>query len=517
MSSAVSRLTPQICLSVSNATPIHSLPIELLLAVFTFVDEDEASEGEAPGFLSMNNKRWQLGRVCNWWRRVVEESPSLWTRIDVPLAEASMLRDPAALLHHALRLTKGQGLDLWLNFEMEASAEEGDITTAPAFTATDLFTILVAHVSCWRKVVLTHFDERCWPVISKTVGSTILAKLETLAIIDEDTGEDSDDEDEGGEDAGDEDADNSGDADEDNSSDGGDDSPPEDDHDETYDSDWVPNAPLLKCLFVQNVPLACGPLHPHLKEFVVLDAIYDVSLAYLLQESECLEVLWAEEFNSEFKLPSDGDSDLPIEIPARVKSSSLLHLSLHQSVEDLDTVDLPNLRSLIAGDPLLMGSAAPYLQSIFELVRFSHCPLTRLALLNCDFAVGNLLEILKLLPLLKMLRINFGRIQLDDAFNGNVDRVLSSLTSALGEVDKESEAFTLVPDLEELRVDFYDGTKIASAFEWTFYTPKVEADFGMRRRRNGFTASCTFKGKPYFGVTLPGHCASWISIPAKPQ
>ncbi|KAF8993810.1 hypothetical protein BDZ89DRAFT_1150373 [Hymenopellis radicata] len=350
MSSAVSRLTPPICLSVANATaPIHSLPTELLLAIFTFVGKDE-------GFLSMKNKRWRLGRVCSWWRIVVEETPSLWTRIDVSLAEASMLRDPAALLHHTLRLTKGQGLDLCLDLEMEASAEDDDVATAPAFTATDLITILVAHASCWRKVILTHFDEKYWPVLSKTVGSTTLAKLETLVIMDVDTGEDSDDEEEDEENAGDEDADNSGDADEDNSSDGGDDSsdggddsPHEDDHDETYDSDWVPNAPLLKCLYVYNVVLACGPLHPHLKEFFVLDAIYDVPLAYLLQTSECLEVLWAEAFNR----PSDGDSesDLPIELPARVTSSSLLHLALQQNVEDLDTVDLPNLRTPIAGDP----------------------------------------------------------------------------------------------------------------------------------------------------------------------
>ncbi|KAF9012910.1 hypothetical protein BDZ89DRAFT_1077185 [Hymenopellis radicata] len=455
MSSAVSRLTPPICLSVANATaPIHSLPTELLLAIFTFVGKNE-------GFLSMKNKRWRLGRVCSWWRIVVEETPSLWTRIDVSLAEASMLRDPAALLHHTF---------------MEASAEDDDVATAPAFTATDLFTILVAHASSWRRLVLTHFNTACSPVLSKVVGSTTLAKLETL-IMTNDRGEDSDDEDEN--DSGDE------------------------------EEDWVPNAPLLKRVVIDGVcSLDYDPLHPQLQEFTILTVIYLGSLANLLHKSECLEVLWAEEFR-EFNWPSDGDSDLPIELPL--------------VVEELDTVDLPNLRTLIAGDPEATGAsavapAAPYLQSIFELVQFSHCPLTRLALLNCDFAVGNLLEILKLLPLLKMLRINFGSIRLNDAFNGNVDRVLSSLTSALGEVDKESEAFTLVPDLEELRVDFYDKMEVASAFNWSFYTPKVEADFGTRQRRNGkFTASCTFKGEPYFGVTLRGHWDCWNLIRVKPQ
>ncbi|KAF9005722.1 hypothetical protein BDZ89DRAFT_1145125 [Hymenopellis radicata] len=365
-----------ICLSVANATaPIHSLPTELLLAIFTFVGKDE-------GFLSMKNKRWRLGRVCSWWRIVVEETPSLWTRIDVSLAEASMLRDPAALLHHTLRLTKGQGLDLCLDLEMEASAEDDDVATAPAFTATDLFTILAAHASSWRRLVLTHFNTACSPVLSKVVGSTTLAKLETL-IMTNDRGEDSDDEDE------------------------------DDSADE--EEDWVPNAPLLKRVVIDG-------------EFTILTVIYLGSLANLLHKSECLEVLWAEEFR-EFNWPSDGDSDLPIELPARVTSSSLLHLSLHHSVEELDTVDLPNLRTLIAGDPEATGAsavapAAPYLQSIFELVQFSHCPLTRLALLNCDFAVGNLLEILQLLPLLKVLRINFGSIRLNDTFNGNVDRVL---------------------------------------------------------------------------------------------
>ncbi|KAF9000788.1 hypothetical protein BDZ89DRAFT_1246386 [Hymenopellis radicata] len=451
-------LLPQSASPSQTRHPYIPCPTSFSWQFFTFVDKEF-------GFLSMENKCWQLGRVCHRWRAVVEESPFLWTDLDVPLAEASTLRDPAALLHHALRLTKGQGLNLLLDFGMETSAEEDDIAIALAFTAMELFTILVAHASCWREVVLNHFSETCWLVLSKTVGSTTLAKLETL-IMTNDTGEDSDDEDE--DDSGDE------------------------------DEDWVPNAPLLERIVIHSVySLACGPFHPQLKEFTILDVIYNVSLASLLQTAECLEVLWVQQFDP--TPDGDSESDLPIEISARVTSSSLLHLRLDQNVEDLNTVDLPNLRSLIAGDPLLMGSAAPYLQSIFELVR------------------GNLLEILKLLPILKMLRINFGHIQLDDAFNGNVDRVLSSLTSALGEVDKESEAFTLVPDLEELRVDFYDGTKIASAFEWTFYTPKVEADFGMRRRRNGFTASCTFKGKPYFGVTLPGHCASWISIPAKPH
>ncbi|KAF9044750.1 hypothetical protein BDZ89DRAFT_1058850 [Hymenopellis radicata] len=482
MPSTISLPTPPICLSVANPTSIHSLPNELLLAVFTFVDEECS-------FLSMENRRWRLGRVCNWWRRVVEETPSMWTRIDVSLAEASMLRDPAALLHHTLRLTKGQGLDLWLNFEMEASAEDDDVATAPAFTATDLFTILVAHASSWRRLVLTNFDTACSPVLSKVVGSTTLAKLETL-VMTNDSGEDSHNEDE--DDSGDE------------------------------DEDWVPNAPLLTRVVIDGVnSLDYDPLHPQLKEFTILTAICDVSLADLLESSSRLKVLWAEEL-----IPAshdDSESNLPIELPARVTSTSLLHLSLHQGVEDLDTVDLPNLRTLIAGDPeatvpSAVVPAAPYLQSIFELVRLSHCPLTRLALLNCDFAAGNLLEILKLLPLLKMLRINFGSIQLNDAFNGNVDRVLSSLTSALGEVDKESEAFTLVPDLEELRVDFYDKMEVASAFNWSFYTPKVEADFGMRQRRNGkFTASCTFKGEPYFGVTLRGPWECWNLIRVKPQ
>ncbi|KAF9006380.1 hypothetical protein BDZ89DRAFT_1168655 [Hymenopellis radicata] len=131
--------------------------------------------------------------------------------------------------------------------------------------------------------------------------------------------------------------------------------------------------------------------------------------------------------------------------------------------------------------------------------------------------IGSLVDILKLLPLLKILRIHFGYLRLNDEFNGNVDGALSSLTSALADVDKEAKAFTLVPDLEELIIDFYDKTAVASAFKWTFYTPKVEADFGTRQKRNGFTASCTFKGKPYFGITLPEDWVCWNVIPVKPQ
>ncbi|KAF8889485.1 hypothetical protein CPB85DRAFT_274941 [Mucidula mucida] len=392
----------------------------------------------------MKNKCWQLGRICHWWRTIVEGSPSLWTRLAVHLAEAAMLRDPAALLRHALRLTKGQKLIVLLDFGTE---------------------ILAAHAPCWQKLVLTHCSAACWYALSMTIGSTTLAKLETLAISDCSVDEDSDYEDED-----------------------------EEDSDDEYD-DWLPDAPLLERLAVHKALLEWSPLLPQLKGLAMLEAIANISLAYLLQTSSQLGILWVQQFDP------DSESHLSVEILARVTSSSLHHLALHLNIEALETVDLPNVYTLKVGEIELAESATPYLQSIFNLVQFSHPPLTTLVLLNCDLAVGNLVGILKLLPLLKVFRIHFGDIVF---VNGNVDRVLAALTSALGDVDKRTEVFTLVPDLEELRIDFYDFEEVAAASEWTFYTSKVEAGFGTRESRNGFTASCTFLGKPYFGDTLPG-------------
>ncbi|KAF8914808.1 hypothetical protein CPB85DRAFT_1433551 [Mucidula mucida] len=363
-----------------------------------------------------------------------------------------MLRDPAALLRHALHLTKGQKLIVLLDFGTEVCDDEG--MTAQN-TMLNLLKILAAHAPCWQKLVLTHCSAACWYALSKTVGSTTFAKLETLAISDSSVDEDSDYEDED-----------------------------EEDSDDEYD-DWLPDAPLLERLAVHKALLEWNPLLPQLKELAILEVVLIFPLADPLGAA----------VRPGLGIPSS------VEILARVTSSSLLHLALHLNIEALETVDLPNVYTLKVGEIELAESATPYLQSILNLVQFSHPPLTTLVLLNCDLAVGNLVGILKLLPLLKVFRIHFGDIVF---VNGNVDRVLAALTCALGDVDKRTEVFTLVPDLEELRIDFYDLEEVAAASEWTFYSPKVEADFETRESRNGFTASCTFLGKPYFGDTLPG-------------
>ncbi|KAF9020272.1 hypothetical protein BDZ89DRAFT_277008 [Hymenopellis radicata] len=482
--------TPPICLSVANDISIHSLPTELLLAIFSMVDEAEEGGAETAGVLSMKDKRWKLGRVCHRWREIVKGSPSLWIYFAVHLAVAAKLRNPAALLHHALSLTTSQGLHIVLNF----NTRDADTLVAPAFTAMDLLVIFLAHAPRWYAIALTCLTTADWRALCKIVGSTTLMKLQQLCVFLRDDEEASDDEDD--ETLGVEDEENSGDEDEDDDEA----SSHEGAHDE-MEPDGVLDAPLLDHLILIRTPFITGRFHPQLKVFILEDAIYEARLADLLQECTCLSILSVEEFEQR-----SDESDQSTKIRTRVTSSSLHSLALQMNVDDLDTVDLPKLITLEVGC-MKLTPPAPYLPSIIGLIQYSHCPLRRLMLLNCDLAVGNLVEMLELIPQLQGLRIHFGHVEVNDEFTRNVDRALSSLTSALGEVNSDSETHVLVPDLEELRVDFFAAA--ASAFNWTFYSPKVKADFGVRQKRNAFTASCTFHSEPYFGITLPGSYLSW--------
>ncbi len=240
-------------------------------------------------------------------------------------------------------------------------------------------------------------------------------------------------------------------------------------------------APLLERLYVNWVRMNCQALHDRLTHFSVTGSTYSSSLVSVLRECPRLEQL-----TLEYRAFASSSG--------RVESQSLKELTLLSTPSDLNLVHLPNLRYLDIGGSEL----TPILPPIVDLLKYSQCPLVDLRLVNCDLSVGKLRDVLELTPLLENLEIRFQDIASDfeTVFIANVDKSLTSLMSALGEMTGQ-RVFCLVPKLHIL--DISVALECALGSDFTFHKSGQVAKMLQRRHeQNRMVANWYFEGDTMF-------------------
>ncbi|KAF8901616.1 hypothetical protein CPB85DRAFT_1323316 [Mucidula mucida] len=241
-------------------------------------------------------------------------------------------------------------------------------------------------------------------------------------------------------------------------------------------------APLLERLYVNWIRMNCQALHDRLTRFSVTGSTYSSSLVNVLRECPRLEQLTLE--NRAFASSS----------ASRVESDTLKELTLLSAPSDLNLVHLPNLRYLDIG----ASELTPILPSILDLLKYSQCPLVDLRLVNCDLSVGNLRDVLELVPLLENLEIRFQNIVSDSevVFFANVDKALTSLMLALGEMTGQL-VFSLVPRLRIL--DISVALDCAMGSDFTFHkSGQVAKMLRRRHEQNRMVVNWYFEGDSMF-------------------
>ncbi|KAF9021584.1 hypothetical protein BDZ89DRAFT_1199168 [Hymenopellis radicata] len=424
---ATSSIVP-INLSVNNAiasSPIHKLPAELIEDICHYIMPPEGWAVPC-----VRHHCWTLSEVCQSWRKVVLSSARLWRNIDVHVPVLAQLRDPVALL--SLVLSRTSQADLFIAFDDRSPMDAYDDSVPVAGDgssselALTLLEMLIARSSQWHTVRFIALDTDCARALAGVRGR--LPRLFRLEI------------------------------------------------------PWTPavdgithftEAPRLKEMSIksadEDVP-SRFPLQDQLVTFDVEGSAYDSSLVALLRECSDLKGV----------MVKFVQSSPPVKV--RV-TSELAELFFAGDYHDLTLVDLPKLNTLRIGDreALSLETALP---SLLNLLKYSHCPLDYLELVNCDLSVGSLTKILELLPSLTELVIVFEFVPMNATAIADVDRALSTLMTDLGKVN-------LIPELKTLLLIFYEADVLQSHF--TFFRPReVATMLGGRNEQSQLRAYCQF-------------------------
>ncbi|TFK36195.1 hypothetical protein BDQ12DRAFT_686990 [Crucibulum laeve] len=172
--------------STQRSSPINGLPIELLSYIFTLgthatqeVSETNDAHRQPPFNVESVKTPLILSAVCHHWRRVVLNSPGLWTSLCITtemvenLDEEEMEHIPSTSTQSSiintshltayLRLSRSYPLDIlidardqdWDFFEPEIPSEYEMNTYTPPFSNAHMNTIvskLLPHLSRWRSL-----------------------------------------------------------------------------------------------------------------------------------------------------------------------------------------------------------------------------------------------------------------------------------------------------------------------------------------------------------------------------
>lgn len=110
------------------STSVHSLPLELLVLIFTLATSDERYEGD--------RNRTAITLVCEGWKELVYGTPSIWTKIHYT----------GSLARTMLALAKSQPMLIDVRFSLSVRID------APVNVA---FLEACNHTHRWRSVWLS--------------------------------------------------------------------------------------------------------------------------------------------------------------------------------------------------------------------------------------------------------------------------------------------------------------------------------------------------------------------------
>ncbi|KAF8918544.1 hypothetical protein CPB85DRAFT_992985 [Mucidula mucida] len=380
------------------------------------------ADPEVSGKSCIRDHCWLLSKICRSWREVVMSSARLWRNINVVVPFLSQLRDPVALL--SLALSRTSQADLFIEFDAGIEVDDDGFPVASdgsSELALTLLEMLIARSTQWYDVYFRALDPDCARALAAVRGR--LPRLSYLQI------------------------------------------------------PWKPSAdgvlhftsaPQLQEMYVWSVDQDRFPSQTQPLPFEVQTTAYDCSLIHLLRDCSSLNSLAITDF------PSSPP------VAARV-ASELTELFFAGDHHDLTLVHLPKLTTIRMGNSRSLEIGLP---SLFDLLKYSKCPLDYLEFVNCDLSVGSLTKILEISPNLTELIIAFEFVSMDATNIANVNRALSTLLTDMANMD-------LIPGLEKLTFTFHKAD--ASRLDFTFLgNGEVATMLRDRNKQSGLKAYFRF-------------------------